>query len=226
MTTAAKTRVAVTTNDHALAKRCAIGRVVVIDYDNGVLEALQELLSLAGYACETYTCALAYLKVLEDNPAVFPGPCCVVCEVMMPDINGLEMQTRLTLHSDTPLLLMSGASGAPEVAIAFRAGAVDFLIKPMDADVLLKAIDKALQLSNQRQSQKLRKATRALQLATLTKREREVVSLVAQGRTNIAIANEIGIALRTTKLHRQRGLEKLGVNNLVELVRLADEVDL
>ncbi len=226
MTHTVNIRRPVTVYDDELAQRCARGRVIVIDDDVEILDALRELLALEAYACETYASAKAYLRALEANAAIFPGPCCVLCDVMMPETSGLELQTQLALHDDTPLLLMSGASGASEVANAFRAGAVDFLIKPMAIDVLLNAVAKALQLSTERQRQRQRRTLLAQQLATLTHREREVARRVAQGQTNGNTADDLGIALRTVKLHRQRALEKLGIDNVAELVRVADECGL
>lgn len=210
-------------SSHALAKRCAIGRVVLIDDDPEILEALQTLLRLEGYACEAYNSALGYLQTLESRPADSDVPCCVLCDVKMPEMSGLDLQCRLAAHGSTPFLLMSGVSGASEVANGFRAGALDFLIKPLDVDGLLKAIASAIEVSQEQQEVQLRKNARVLQLSTVTFREREVVRLVAQGRTNNAIAEELGIALRTVKLHRHRALKKLGINNMVELIRLADE---
>jgi two-component system response regulator FixJ len=118
---------------------------------------------------------------------------------------------------------MSGASGAPEAASAFRAGVVDFLIKPLDADVLLAAVDKALKLSDQRQRVRAQQDRLAARLASLTDRENEIGRLVALGMTNAAIGEMLGIALRTVKLHRQRVMEKMGAASTADLVRIALE---
>jgi FixJ family two-component response regulator len=144
----------------------------------------------------------------------------------MPELDGLELQSRLTELVDAPLLLMSGASGAREAASAFRAGALDFLVKPIDADTLLIAVAKALATSTARQTQRGRQAELALRIATLTDRERDIARRVAQGQTNPAIAEQLGIALRTVKLHRQRALEKVGASGTADLVRIADEGNL
>lgn len=212
----------VTVNDQQLAQRCARGRVVLIDDDAQILSGLASLIELEGYACERYTSALDYLQVLNYNRPCFPGPCCLLCDVKMPELDGLELQRRLAELDDTPLLLMSGASGALEVARAFRSGAVDFLVKPIDADDLLAAIAKALALSSQRQTQRQQQANLAERIASLTPRERDIVRRVVAGQTNPAMAAELGIALRTVKLHRQRALEKIGATHMAELVRIAD----
>lgn len=216
----------VTVDDQALFERCARGRVVIIDDDVEILAAFAALIEMEGYACETYVSALAYLRVLDDRRPVFPGPRCVLCDVHMPELSGLELQRRLVQRDDSPLLLVSGASGAREAGSAFRAGALDFLVKPVDADDLLAAIRKALQVSSERQQQGLRKAELAARRDSLTEREREIARRVTQGQTNAAIADELGIALRTVKLHRQRAMEKVGANDIPALVRIADEARL
>lgn len=216
-------RRSVTVSDEELAARCALGRVVVIDDDIEILSALSMLIEMEGYACERYDSALHYLQVLNFNRPCFPGPCCVLCDVKMPELGGLELQSRLAQLDDTPLILMSGVSGAPEAVSAFRAGAIDFLIKPVDADTLLGAVAKALRFSAERQHGRIQQASLAALIASLTYREREVGRLVAQGQTNLVIAEELGIALRTVKLHRQRVMEKMGAASTVDLVRMALE---
>jgi two-component system response regulator FixJ len=226
MTTPTASRRPITVQEQEFAERCARGRVVVIDDDAEILAALAALLDLEGYACETYGSALTYLQVLNYNRPYFSGPSCVLCDVKMPELDGLELQSRLTELVDAPLLLMSGASGAREAASAFRAGALDFLVKPIDADTLLIAVAKALATSTARQTQRGRQAELALRIATLTDRERDIARRVAQGQTNPAIAEQLGIALRTVKLHRQRALEKVGASGTADLVRIADEGNL
>ena len=218
-----QTRQPVTVSDQKLALRCAHGRVVLIDDDAEIVYALAALIELEGYACETYASALAYLQVLNYHRPCFPGPCCVLCDVKMPELDGLELQSRLATLDDTPLLLMSGSSGAQEVVSAFRAGALDFLIKPMEAEILLTAIAKALAVSTQRHLQSGRQSDLAARIATLTERERDIVHRVAAGQTNPTIAEALGIALRTVKLHRQHAMEKIGAGSTAELARIAYE---
>ncbi len=216
----------VTVHDEELAQRCARGRVVLIDDDTEILEALSALIEMAGYACETYSSGLLYLQVLAYNRPQFPGPCCVVCDVKMPGMDGLELQRRLSKLDDTPLLIMSGASGIEEAIAAFRSGVLDFFTKPIEADTLLNAVAQALAISTERQQRGQHRRRLATRMAGLTPRERSIARRVVQGHTNPVIAQELGIALRTVKLHRQRAMEKLGADNLAELVRLADEGDL
>ncbi len=216
----------ITVDDERLAERCARGRVVLIDDDSEILSALGSLLEYEGYATETYASAAAYLAALADDLPQFPGPVCLLCDVNMPLLSGLELQRRLMELNDVPLLLMSGVSGAQEAASAFRAGAIDFLVKPLSADDLLQAIDKALQVSAQRQQESRQKTALQARSQALSDRERSVVRLVARGMTNQAIAEALHIALRTVKLHRQRGSEKLGADTTADLVRLVDRLGL
>ncbi|MBB1075120.1 response regulator transcription factor [Rhodoferax sp. 4810] len=205
-------------SDRAWMKRCAQGHVVIIDDDLDILMAFKALLDLEGYACETFSSALDYLEVLPSRPSIWIGPQCVLCDIKMPLMDGLELQRQLALQDDVPLLLMSGSSGAEEAVTAFRAGALDFLIKPIDADVLLTAINQALAVSaTHHQTQVL-----TTRLETLTARELEVARRVAAGQRNNDIALELNIALRTVKLYRHRAMEKLEVTSVAELVRIID----
>jgi FixJ family two-component response regulator len=223
MSTLVPQRHVITVSDEQLASRCLRGRIVVIDDDAEILSALAALFELEGYACETYTSALAYLQMLNYNRPCFPGPSCVLSDVKMPGVDGLELQSRMSQLDDSQLLLMSGASGVEEAVRAFRCGALDFLIKPIETDILLAAVGKALALNLERRGQRLRQSQLAARIALLTDRERDIARRVAAGQTNPAIVQELGIALRTVKLHRQRAMEKLGADSTVDLARIADD---
>jgi len=216
----------VTVDEQNLALRYARGCVVIIDDDAEILAALSALMDLEAYACETYACAADYLDMLISNRPSFPGPSCVLCDVKMPEIDGLELLQRLAELDDTPLVLMSGASTAHDVAIGFRGGALDFLVKPMDADALLATVGRALAVSGQRQQARARTNDLARCIAALTPRERDIARRIASGQTNPEAARELGIALRTVKLHRQRAFAKLGAESLPALVRLVDQCQL
>lgn len=216
----------VTVAEQQLAARCAQGRVILIDDESDVLSGLSTLLHLKGYACETYTSALEYLDVLALNQPQFFGPCCVICDVKMPSIDGLELQRRLSELEDVPLLLMSGKSSPHEVVEAFRAGVVDFLIKPIEADCLLESISRALNKHLQCRSLQTKQRDLLTRINCLSEREREIIRRVANGELNREIAESLGIGLRTIKLYRHRAMEKLGVDKLVDLVRLVDQGDL
>ncbi len=212
--------------DEEHAARCARGRVVVIDDDRAIVAALSALLEMEGYACETHASAEAYLHVLSYNSPSFPGPFCVLCDMKMPGMNGLELQSRLAALHHAPLLFMSGGSGINEAVHGFRGGAVDFLVKPIEADRLLAAVASALDVSRERQQQQHRRSELRLRVASLSERELTVARSVAQGRTNAEIGQDMGIALRTVKLHRHRAMDKLQVQTVVDLGRIADEAGL
>jgi two-component system, LuxR family, response regulator FixJ len=213
----------VTVSDEQLAARCLKGRIVVIDDDGEILAALAALFALEGYACETYTSALDYLQIRSANRSYFPGPCCVLSDVKMPGLDGHALQSRLAELDTTPLLLMSGAGSVTDAVSAFRSGAVDFLIKPIETEHLLASVRKALAANTLHLQQRQRHSHLTTRIGQLTDRERDIARRVAAGQTNPVIAEELGIALRTVKLHRQRALEKLGAQSTVELARIADE---
>lgn len=205
-----------------MAARCAQGRVIVIDDDADWRDAIASALDLEGYAWESHASALSFLAVRHEQEPVFPGPCCILCDVRMPGMDGLELQRQLLAQTATPFLLISGESGAREAATAFRAGALDFLTKPVALDTLLEAIDRALVVSRERQRRDETLAQMRRRVAQLTPRELRVVRLVVEGRTNPEIAATMNVALRTAKLYRQRALDKLGASKLADLVRMTD----
>ena len=206
-----------------LAQRALRGRVVLIDDDAEILAAVTTLLEFEGYVCDSFSSALDYLRQLEVPRRTLPGPSCVLLDVMMPDLDGLEAQRRLAALDDTPLLLMSGASGVQEAVTAFRAGALDFLIKPIEAEALLGAVEKALAVSRARQATRARTQDQSRRLAALTPREHDVAVRVARGKLNRVIGEELGLALRTVKLYRQRCLEKLEARSTADLIRILQE---
>lgn len=214
----------VTVKDEELARRCARGRVLVVDDDPGILQAYARLLELEGYACETYASAVALLEELDVGKAQYPGPACILCDVDMPGITGLELQKRLRRAGDLPIVLMSGASAEHEVVQGFRAGAVDFLLKPIDIDELLAAVAKALAQNAGQQTRQRERGVLEAAFASLSERERAVMERVALGEANKVIADELGVSLRSVKLYRQHVMEKTGARNLPELVRMIDTV--
>lgn len=215
----------ITVDDERLAARCARGRVVVIDDDPEVLQALGALIAFEGYAVDCHASAPDYLAARAADAPSFPGPVCLLCDVNMPALSGLELQQQLLAQDEVAWLLMSGVSGAQEAASAFRAGAVDFLVKPIPADTLLQAIERALQTSSRKQAQSQQQAELLARQASLTEREQAVLRLLASGLRNQAIAAELDIALRTVKLHRHNGMHKLGAQSVADLVRLMDRLE-
>ncbi len=215
-----KARQPVTVAETRLAERCRRGRVIIIDDDDEILRALSGLIEMEGYVAEPYPSATAYLDAPPPPPPCFPGPICILSDVKMAHMDGLQLQERVASAGGPPLVLMSGNSGAAEAITAFRAGVVDFLLKPIEDDLLFTALDTALARSRDRHQLLCRNTDLAQRVAQLTGREREIVRLASQGVINRDIATRLGIALRTVKLHRQRAMEKLGIERIIDLLRL------
>jgi FixJ family two-component response regulator len=190
--------------------------VLLVDDDPAVLTALSRLLQAAGYATKTYCSAEAFLS---EHDASTPG--CLVLDLAMPGLNGLAVQEALALRGiDRPIIFLTGQGTIPESVQAMRAGAVDFLTKPIDQPELLTAIRCAEERDKtQRDSETRHKIVRQ-NVAKLTRRERQVLDLVVAGWLNKLIAHELGVRLKTIKVHRSRVHEKMGVKSLAELVRM------
>ncbi len=213
-----------TVDDERVAARFARGRVVLIDDDAEVLSALSARLMFEGYAVETFASARHYLEALDAPVPSFPGPSCLLCDLRMPEIDGLALQRQLQGRDVPPMVLMSGQSLPQEVVSAFHGGAVDFLIKPFEASELLLAVTKALRTNVAHRTAAQRQLDVAALVASLTDKELNVIRLAVQGKTNPQIMLSLKIALRTVKLHRQRAMEKLGLDSVAALGRFAQEV--
>jgi FixJ family two-component response regulator len=213
----------VTVHDQELAHRHACGLVILIDDDPDILRSLQDLFLFEGYACETYLDARDCIADLARDEPRYPGPVCVLSDVNMPAFDGLELQRALAEHPEVVLLMMSGSSQPRQVIEAFRGGVFDFLLKPFDDHQMLDMVSAALRESARRQQTRVRQTGLIQRRLDLTERELEVVRLVARGLMNKQIADRLDIALRTVKLHRQRAIEKLQVDSVIELGRLLDE---
>jgi FixJ family two-component response regulator len=213
----------ITIADKEMSQRCLRGRIVLIDDDPEIVSALKSLLDMEGYACETYLSANEFLKEQSLNKLKFPGPWCILCDVKMPEVDGLELQRQLINLGAPPLVLMSGASGASEAVEGLRAGALDFLIKPFDADTLLATLQRALIISSQRQLDTTKTFDLNERISLLSKREFDIINRVLKGQINRDIAEEEAIALRTVKHYRHLAFKKLGVTKLVDLVRLFEQ---
>ena len=216
----------VTIHDERDAARHARGRVIIIDDDDAIRQAVSALLLLEGYATELHDSAPAYLANIEQAEPVFPGPHCILLDVKMPSLTGLELQRRLAeLAHTTPIVFMSGGSGASDAVQAFRNGASDFLIKPFDESMLLDAIKQALKTSLHEQQDKDQIHDIAARHESLSEREMQIAKMVSSGMLNRDIASELGIAIRTVKLHRMHMMRKLGAANVIELARLLDRLE-
>jgi FixJ family two-component response regulator len=193
--------------------------VFLVDDDAGVLKALTRLLQTRGFAVRPFTSPQAFLA---DHDASVPG--CAVLDVSMPDLDGLALQQALTAGgSQRPVIFLTGKGDIPTSVRAMRAGAVDFLTKPVNDADLLAAIARA-----EKEDSEIRSANASLdsinaRLAMLTPRELEVMTHVIAGRLNKQIAGDLGTVEKTVKVHRGRLMNKLGVRSVADLVRLAEK---
>jgi FixJ family two-component response regulator len=193
--------------------------VYLVDDDPSVLKALARLLRSAGLNVAAFASPQAFL---EQHDPEAPG--CLVLDVGMPELDGLQMQRALAAQGDAPpIVFLTGCGDIPTSVKAMKQGASDFLTKPVAEDELLAAVHTALE--KDRILRQARAESQALQtrLAALTPREREVLSLVVAGKLNKQIAAELGTVEKTVKVHRAHLMQKLQVRSLPELVRLSEK---
>jgi FixJ family two-component response regulator len=189
--------------------------VSVIDDDALVLRSLNRLLQSRGFEVHTYSSPQAFL---EQHDADTPG--CIVMDLSMPGLSGLELQQALASAADRrPVVFISGRSSVEASVRAMKAGAVDFLTKPFDEADLVAAVRTALEKDRASRQGLAERASINLRLATLTPRERDVLSRVVSGKLNKQIAAELGTAEKTVKVHRARMMRKMQFDSLAELVR-------
>ena len=192
--------------------------VFIVDDDAAVLNAFSRLLRVSGYAVRTFPSAQA---LLDQDIADLPG--CLVLDVAMPGLNGLELQQALiAAHGDRPTIFVSGESDVPISVQVMKLGAVDFLTKPVDEEVLLSAIRVAIDKDEHMRIARTEMKVFLDRFATLTQREREVLQNVVVGRLNKQIAADLGIVEKTIKVHRHRVMEKMQATSLAELVRMTE----
>jgi FixJ family two-component response regulator len=199
-------------------------RVYVIDDDASVRRALARLIGAAGYDVKAFDSARAFL---DDPP--HPGDAgCLVLDVLLPELSGLELQRRLGEpggQSDTlPIIFITGHGDIPMTVSAMKAGAADFLAKPIDERELLRAIEAAMARSEAALVRRVEIDEIHRRLERLTPREREVTALVVRGMLNKQVACELGTVEKTVKVHRARVMEKMEVQSLAELVRVWDKM--
>ncbi len=191
--------------------------LAVIDDDSAARESLARLLELEGFTVDGFPSALAFLS--NDPPREYS---CLIVDLKMPGMTGLELQVALNTRGRTPPIVFLTAFGTvPESVRAMRGGAVDFLEKPVDVATMLDAVTRGIERDHCFRSQQRARNEAASRLEELTLRERDVFDRVILGYPNKKIAEELGIALKTVKVHRGRVMAKTGAESVAELVRLA-----
>jgi len=196
----------------------ASSTVFVVDDDPSVRKSLTRVMTSAGYAVEAFASARDFLT---REPLA--GPCCVVLDVRMPGLTGLDLQETLALAGHRmPIVFITGHGDISMSVKAMKRGAVDFLTKPFDVESLLDAIQRAVTKDVKDLGEEGRTADVLERVKLLTPRETEVFALVVTGMLNKQIAGELGIAEKTVKVHRARVMEKMRARSVAELVRMAD----
>src|SRR4029077_5833853 len=197
------------------------GCVHVVDDDASFRKAMERRLTKAGYEVATYASAQHLLDRLPSESL----PSCILLDVRIPELSGPELQGRLSeLGSTLPIIFLTGHPDVPTTVLAIKAGADDFLTKPVSSDDLLQAIERAIAHHEVTRGLKSKLDTVRAHIAALTPRERQVFELVIRGKTNKEAARALGGTERTVKAHRHRVMEKMQVQSVAELVSLAERV--
>jgi FixJ family two-component response regulator len=197
------------------------GVVHVVDDDASFRTAIERRLKKAGYEVATYSSAQQLLERLPDQNALG----CILLDVQIPGLSGPELQARLNaLGSSLPIVFLTGHADIQTTVRTIKAGAQDFLTKPVSSDQLLGAIERALAKHETARAQRSRLDAMRAQIAAFTPRERQVFELIVRGKINKQIAHELGTTERTIKAHRQQVMEKAKVQSLAELVSIAEKL--
>ena len=193
--------------------------VFLVDDDASVRRGLTRQLLSAGHSVEVFASAAEFLA-----RAPHVGPSCLILDIRMPGLNGLDLQEALTRQArDEQIVFITGHADVPMSVHAMKAGAVDFLPKPFDNEALLQAVEHALARSAERTQQRIERKALRSKLDELTPREFEVLQFVIAGLLNKQIGAQLGVAEKTIKVHRGHLMEKLRVKSVADLVRLAEK---
>jgi len=191
--------------------------VWIVDDDEAVCDSLGLLLKTVGLPTRTFPDGKSFLEEFDDE---LPG--CVVVDLRMPGMSGLELQEALhRMHSMVPIIFITGHGTVDSAVHAMRAGAIDFLQKPFDDQELLDTIQRAIRVDRESRNSLSEREKLAERYGTLTNREREVMELVVEGHANKVMAYDLGVSERTIEIHRSRVMKKMVANSLPHLVRMA-----
>jgi FixJ family two-component response regulator len=190
--------------------------VFVVDDEVSVRQSLESLIDSAGWQPETFASAIEFLA--SPRPL---SPSCLVLDVLLPGLNGLDLQERVASRVDMPIIFITGHGDVPMTVRAMKGGAIDFLTKPFRDDVLLGAIGQALERSRTVLRDEAEMRALRERHASLSRRERELMELVVAGRSNRRVAGELGISEITVKAHRAKMMRKMKARSLPHLVNMA-----
>ena len=194
--------------------------VVVVDDDAAVRDSMRALLESAGYEVKDYASAKTFLK----DPV--PAGGCLVTDIRMPEMDGLELQEEITKRGmDIPVVIMTGHGDVPLAVRAMKAGALDFVEKPFDDEGMLASVQRALLIGHQERARQAEAKAAQELIALLTPRERNVLEKLVAGRSNKVAAYELGISPRTIEIHRANIMDKMHARSLSEVVRIALAAD-
>ena len=194
--------------------------VVVVDDDAAVRDSMRALLESAGYEVKDYASAKTFLK----DPVPVGG--CLVTDIRMPEMDGLELQEEITKRGmDIPVVIMTGHGDVPLALRAMKAGALDFVEKPFDDEGMLASVQRALLIGHQERARQAEAKAAQELIALLTPRERNVLEKLVAGRSNKVAAYELGISPRTIEIHRANIMDKMHARSLSEVVRIALAAD-
>ncbi|MFL9936542.1 response regulator [Paraburkholderia sp. RL18-103-BIB-C] len=196
--------------------------VFIVDDDVSVRESLEAMIRFAGLRAETFASAQDFL---ERPRAMVPN--CLVLDVRLPELSGLELQNRIASErTDMPIIFITGYGDVPMTVRAMKAGAIEFLTKPFDDEVLLDAIRQAIERSRVALSEEAEMQALRDRYASLSRREREVMALVVSGLLNKQVGGELGITVYTVQVHRGQVMRKMNARSLANLVNMAGRLRL
>lgn len=195
--------------------------VYIVDDDPHLLRSLERLLRYNRYEARAFKSAESFLASPRS-----PGNSCLVLDINLPELDGLDLQERLLSEDGPPIVFITGCGDISSSVQAMKSGAVDFIEKPFDDTVLIEAINRALQKDEKHRVRRYRLDCFGKRYESLTTREQDVMKLVVRGYLNKQIGFELSIAEKTVKVHRGRVMEKMEVESLAELVLVADELGL